>query len=105
RISAIRWLPSEIENAFGPHVHDPRTGEILEADVRMYHNVQKLLRDWYFVQASASDPRAQKLPLPDDLMGELIQFVVAHEVGHTLGFQHNMKASATYPAEKVRDRE
>ncbi len=105
RISSIRWLPSDIENAFGPHVHDPRTGEILEADVRMYHNVQKLVRDWYFVQASASDPRAQKLPMPDDLMGELIQFVVAHEVGHSLGFPHNMKASSSYSIAQLRDPE
>lgn len=103
RISSIRWLPSDIENAFGPHVHDPRTGEILEADVRMYHNVQKLVRDWYFIQASPNDERAQTLPLPDDLVGELIRFVVAHEVGHSLGFPHNMKASSAYTVDQLRD--
>ena len=105
RISSIRWLPSDIANAFGPHVHDPRTGEILEADVRMYHNVQKLVRDWYFVQASPNDERAQKLPMPDDLMGELIRFVVAHEVGHSIGFPHNMKASSSYTIAQLRDPE
>jgi hypothetical protein len=105
RISSIRWLPSSIENAFGPHVSDPRTGEILSADVRMYHNVQKLVRDWYFVQASPCDPRAQTLPLPDDLEGELIRFVVAHEVGHSLGFPHNMKASSSYTIEQLRSAE
>ena len=105
RISSVRWLPSNIENAFGPHVHDPRSGEILSADVRMYHNVQKLVRDWYFVQASPSDPRAQTLPLPDDLEGELIRFVVAHEVGHSLGFPHNMKASSHYTIEQLRNPE
>jgi hypothetical protein len=105
RISSIRWLPSDIENAFGPQVHDPRSGEILSADVRMFHNVQKLVRDWYFVQASPCDPRAQTLPLPDDLEGELIRFVVAHEVGHSLGFPHNMKASSSYTIEQLRNPE
>jgi hypothetical protein len=105
RISSVRWVPSKIENAFGPQVHDPRSGEILSADVRMYHNVQKLVRDWYFVQASPCDQRAQTLPLPDDLEGELIRFVVAHEVGHSLGFPHNMKASSSYTIEQLRNPE
>ena len=103
RYSSIRWLPSTIENAYGPHVHDPRTGEILESDIRMYHNIMRLVRDWYFVQASPNDPKAQMLPLSDDLMGELVAMVTSHEVGHTLGFRHNMKASSTYTVEQLRD--
>jgi len=105
RYSVIRWLPSTIENASGPHIHDPRTGEILEADIQFYHNVMNLARDWYFVQVGPLDARARTLPLPDDLMGRLIEYVAAHEVGHTLGFQHNMKASSLYPAAKLRDAE
>ena len=105
RISSIRWLPSTTENAMGPHVNDPRTGEILESDIIFYHNVMKLARDWYFVQASPNDERAQTLPLPDDIMGELLAYIVAHEVGHTLGFPHNMKASSTYTTAQLRDAE
>ena len=103
RHSVIRWLPSTVRNASGPHVHDPRTGEILETDIQFHHNVMNLVRDWYFVQVGPLDPRARTLPLPDELMGELLAYVAAHEVGHTLGFQHNMKASSLYPPENVRD--
>lgn len=105
RYSVIRWMPSTTENAVGPHISDPRTGEILNADIQFYHNVMNLQRDWYFLQVGPLDPRARKLPLPDDLMGRLLEFVVSHEVGHTLGLQHNMKASSLYPQEKVRDKE
>jgi hypothetical protein len=105
RYSVIRWLPSTTENASGPHISDPRTGEILNADIQFYHNVMNLARDWYFVQVGPLDPRAQKLPLPDELMGRLLEYVVAHEVGHTLGFQHNMKASSMYAFEKIRDKD
>jgi hypothetical protein len=104
RYSVIRWLPSTTENAQGPHIADPRSGEILEGDILMYHNVQNLAAMWYMSQVGALDPRAQKLPLPDDLMGRLVQFVVSHEVGHTLGLRHNMRASSLYTIEQIRDK-
>lgn len=103
RYSVIRWIPSGIPNAQGPHVADPRSGEIIEADVRMYHNVIKLLEGWYFAQAGATDPRAKKLPLPDDVMSDLVRFVVAHEVGHSTGLHHNFIGNNSYTIKQLRD--
>ncbi|WP_143307541.1 zinc-dependent metalloprotease [Chitinophaga vietnamensis] len=105
RFSAIVYKPSEIPNASGPHIHDPRSGEILESHINWYHNVMHLLRNWYFVQCAPNDPRARNMQFSDELMGELIRFVSSHEVGHTLGLRHNFGSSSTYPVEKLRDKE
>lgn len=104
RFSAIVYKPSDIANASGPHVHDPRSGEILESHINWYHNVMHLLRNWYFVQCAPNDPRARTMEFNDTLMGELIRFVSSHEVGHTLGLRHNFGASSAYPVEKLRDK-
>ena len=104
RNSVIVYEPSTQENAMGPSTADPRSGEILETHVRWYHNVMKLLRDWYFVQASPNDPRARKMQFDDELMGQLIRFVSSHEVGHTLGLMHNMGSSSTVPVEMLRNK-
>jgi hypothetical protein len=103
RFSVIRYFASDIQNAYGPNVHDPRSGEIIESHIGWYHNLMRLLHNWYFIQASPNDPRARKREFDDDLMGKLIQFVSSHEVGHTLGLRHNMGASSATPVEKLRD--
>lgn len=104
RYSFIRYLPSETENAYGPRIVDPRSGEIIEAHVCWYHNVMNLVRKWYITQCGPLDKRAQKMHLDDKLMGELIRFVSSHEVGHTLGLRHNMISSYYTPVEKLRDK-
>jgi len=102
RYSVIRYFSSDIENAFGPHVHDPRTGEILESDIGWYHNVMNLLRNWFFVQTAAVNPDARSVKFRDEVMGRLIRFVSAHEVGHTLGLPHNWGSSAAFPVDSLR---
>ncbi|HEX6182159.1 MAG TPA: zinc-dependent metalloprotease, partial [Chitinophagaceae bacterium] len=104
RHSAIVYKPSEIPNASGPHVHDPRSGEILETHVNWYHNVMQLVRNWYFIQTAAVDPKARKMKFDDELMGQLIRFVSSHEVGHTLGLRHNYGSSSTVPVENLRNK-
>ena len=104
RYSGLRYLPAEIENAYGPHIIDPRSGEIIEAHICWYHNVMNLLTKWYMVQCGAVDSRARSMKFDDKLMGELIRFVSSHEVGHTLGLRHNMGASFATPVEKLRDK-
>jgi hypothetical protein len=103
RHSVIRWVADPFMNAMGPHVHDPRSGEIISAHIIFWHGIVKLTQEWYFVQCSAQDPRARKLPLPDDLTGELLRYVCAHEVGHTLGLRHNHRASSAYTIAELRD--
>jgi hypothetical protein len=105
RYSFIRYFASDIQNAYGPNVHDPRTGEIIESHIGWYHNVMNLLNSWYTIQTAAVDARARKKTFDDELMGELVRFVSSHEVGHTLGLRHNFGSSHATPVEKLRDKE
>lgn len=104
RYNVVRFFPSEVENAYGSNVNDPRSGEILQSYVGVYYNLMKKLHDWYFVQAAAIDPKARTMKFSDDLMGQLIRGAVSHEIGHTLGLLHNMGASSETPVEKLRDK-
>ncbi|MCF0072575.1 zinc-dependent metalloprotease [Dyadobacter sp. CY261] len=104
RYSVIRYFAADIQNAYGPNVHDPRSGEILESHIGWYHNVMRLLRNWYIIQAAAVDPKARGKKFDDELMGQLVRFVSSHEIGHTLGLRHNMGASSATPVEKLRDK-
>jgi len=104
RNSAIVYKPSDIANASGPSIEDPRSGEIMESHINWYHNVMSLLRNWYLVQTAAVDPGARKMTFDDELMGQLIRFVSSHEVGHTLGLRHNYGSSSTVPVENLRNK-
>jgi len=105
RYSVLRYFASDIENAYGPNVHDPRSGEIIESHIGWYHNIMEILHDWYMIQTAAVDPRARTMHIDDSLMGQLIRRVSSHEVGHTLGLRHNMGSSSTVPVEKLRDKD
>ena len=102
RYSTVRYLASPSLNANGPHVSDPRSGEIIESDINWYHNVMKLLRNWYFVQTAAVNPDARGVEFKNEVMGELIRFVSSHEFGHTIGLPHNMGSSSAYPVDSLR---
>ncbi|SOD15072.1 zinc-dependent metalloprotease [Pedobacter xixiisoli] len=104
RFSVIRYFASPQQNAYGPNIADPRSGEIIESHIGWYHNVMSLLRRWYMIQAGAVDKRARSYKFDDELMGQLIRFVSSHEIGHTLGLRHNMGASSATPVEKLRDK-
>jgi len=104
RYSVVRYIPSENENAYGPRIVDPRSGQIMESHIGWYHNVITLLKKWYMTQCGALDKRAQTMDMDDELMGQLVRFVSSHEVGHTLGLRHNMGASFATPIEKLRDK-
>ena len=103
RYSVIRWVAEPVANAMGPHVHDPRSGEIISAHIIFWHDVIKLAQMWYFVQCSAQDSKARKFPLPDELTGQLLRYICCHEVGHTLGLRHNHRASQAYSVSQLRD--
>lgn len=102
RYSILHYFPSEVANAYGPHVADPRSGEIIQTRIGWYHNIMDILNRWYLIQAGATDPAARKAKFDDELMGQLMRFVSSHEVGHTLGLRHNFGSSSQTPVDSLR---
>ena len=105
RYNVVRWTPSGRQNAMGPAVIDPRSGEVISSHAIFWHDVLRLVETWYFTQVGPLDPRAQKLPLPEEITGEMLRYVVSHEIGHALGLRHNFKGHSAYSVAQLRSRE
>ncbi len=102
RYSVVRWAASLVRNATGPHTHDPRSGEIINSEITWYHNHMRSYRNWLIMETGAANPAARSLDIPEELMGETMRQVITHEIGHALGLQHNMIASASFPVDSLR---
>jgi len=102
KYSCVRYAPSSIENAMGPSWVDPRSGEILNASVYLYHNVVKLISNWLFVQTAQTNKDVRTANIPDEIIGDALRYVLSHEIGHCLGLMHNMGASYNFPVDSLR---
>ena len=104
KYSCIRYSPTATANAMGPSWVDPTTGEIINASVIVYNDIAKLIYNWRFVQTAQVDEAVRAYDkMPKEKFDEALVYVIAHEVGHTLGYMHNMSASAAFPVDSLRN--
>ena len=94
--NVVRWAstPSPRYAGYGPSIANPRTGEIIAADIVQEFNAIKRGYTYRKLWGYSEDK---------DPLEQWIVSLTMHEVGHTLGLRHNFKSSWIYDADEIHD--